>query len=133
MHDTAFETGKAFFEVYWKSSFSKILDIGAQNVNGTLRDVCPPGAQYIGVDVSEGEGVDLVLSDPYSFPFPDESFDCIISTSCFEHDTMFWLTFLECLRVIKREGFLYINAPLMEFIMPILMTAGDFIRTPEMP
>ena len=111
MHDTALELGKGFFDVYWQPSFTKILDVGSRNVNGTLRDVCPPQAQYIGIDVSEGDGVDIVLSDPHSFPFQDETFDCIVSTSCFEHDPMFWLTFLECLRVLKKEGFLYINAP----------------------
>ena len=111
MHDTAYETGKKFFELYWKPSFKKILDLGSQNINGTLRDFCPEGAEYLGVDMAEGEGVDLVLSDPYKFPFENESFDVIVSSSCFEHSTLFWLTFLECIRVLKRDGFLYINVP----------------------
>lgn len=111
MHDTAYETGKKFFELYWKPSFKKILDLGSQNINGTLRDFCPEGAEYLGIDMSEGEGVDFVLSDPYQFPFENESFDVIVSSSCFEHTTFFWVTFIECIRVLKREGFLYINAP----------------------
>jgi SAM-dependent methyltransferase len=45
------------------------------------------------------------------FPFPDESFDLIVSTSCFEHDPCFWMTFREMARVIKKGGYIYMNAP----------------------
>lgn len=34
-----------------------------------------------------------------------------MSTSCFEHDQMFWLTFAEMRRVLKPSGYIYINAP----------------------
>jgi hypothetical protein len=65
----------------------------------------------VGVDLVEGQGVDVVLTDPYSYPFPDKHFDCVVSTSCWEHDPMFWLTFLESCRVLSDRGFLYVNAP----------------------
>ena len=45
------------------------------------------------------------------FPFPDESFDLIVSTSCFEHDPCFWMTFREMGRIIKKGGYIYVNAP----------------------
>lgn len=40
-----------------------VLDVGARNVNGTLRDVVMPHKprMYIGIDIEDGPGVDLVL------------------------------------------------------------------------
>jgi hypothetical protein len=35
----------------------------------------------------------------------------IVTSSCFEHSEMFWLTFLEALRILKPKGLFYINAP----------------------
>jgi hypothetical protein len=35
----------------------------------------------------------------------------VVSTSCFEHDPMFWVTFLEILRVTKDGGHVYVNVP----------------------
>jgi SAM-dependent methyltransferase len=111
MHTTALDAGRLFFANYWRTEFRHLLDIGSYDVNGTLRSVAPESAQYMGIDLSPGPGVDLVLSDPYSYPFRDSSFDCIVSTSCFEHDDMFWLTFAEACRVLSSSGFIYINAP----------------------
>ena len=110
MHPSAFDLGRHLFQVHG-NSLGRVLDVGSMNVNGSLRDVCPPIAEYIGIDLEAGKGVDLVLQDPYIYPFPDGYFNMIVSTSCFEHDPMFWLTFLEMLRVIKEGGIIYINAP----------------------
>lgn len=88
-----------------------VLDIGAQDVNGSLRQFCPLNAKYVGVDFVNGVGVDVVLTDPYKLPFDDNSADAIVSSSCFEHSEMFWLLFLEAMRVLKPSGLLYLNAP----------------------
>lgn len=112
MHDTAYESGRHFFECYWRPDFTMILDIGAYDVNGTLRDFCPPGARYVGVDLEAGPSVDVVRKDPHDpLPFDDATFDAIVSSSCFEHDQMFWLSFLEMRRVLKPDGYIYLNAP----------------------
>jgi SAM-dependent methyltransferase len=103
--------GKRFFETYGRKPTSRILDIGSRDINGTLRPCAPPGSEYVGIDIEEGKGVDLVLRDPYSYPFPGKSFNFVIATSAFEHDKFFWMTFLECCRVLTDDGFLYINAP----------------------
>jgi SAM-dependent methyltransferase len=76
-----------------------------------MRDVAPSHAEYIGIDIAPGPGVDVVLQDPYRFPFEDSRFDAVVSTSCFEHDQMFWLTFLEMARVARGGGYIYLNAP----------------------
>ena len=111
MHETIYRIGGAFFGTYWRPESKRILDIGAYNVNGTLRDFCPKDAEYVGLDLGPGPGVDIVLDDPHTYPFPDGHFDAVVSSSCFEHDPMFWLTFGECCRVLSPTGALYINAP----------------------
>jgi SAM-dependent methyltransferase len=111
MHDTAMEAGKIFFETYAYQNQLRILDVGSQDVNGSLRSVAPKNAQYIGADMVQGRGVDVLLENPYTFPFDVDEFDLIVSSSCFEHTDMFWVTFLEMVRVTKPGGYIYINAP----------------------
>jgi SAM-dependent methyltransferase len=110
MHKTAMLHGRLFFESYVTAPAS-IVDIGAQDVNGSLRSVAPEGCTYTGVDFVTGRGVDVVISDAYSLPFEDETFDVAVTSSCFEHSEFFWLTFLEVLRVLKPHGLLYLNVP----------------------
>jgi len=111
MHPSIYDIGRKFFETYWSPTFTRVLEIGSQNVNGTLRDFQPTGSSWIGIDLNVGNGVDIVLKDPYSYPFADNQFDAIVSTSCYEHDPMFWLTFMESCRVLSDRGVMYINAP----------------------
>ena len=110
MHDTAYEIGRIFFRSYVRAG-DAVLDIGSMDVNGSLRDFRPEGSLYIGVDLSTGNGVNLVVRSNCQLPFADEVFDIVVATSCFEHDAMFWLTFLEVCRVLKRGGYVYLNAP----------------------
>jgi SAM-dependent methyltransferase len=112
MHDTALEYGRLFFKTYIDSEKSiKVLDLGFQDVNGSLRSVAPKKAEYIGVDFADGMGDDIKITEPYKLPFEDNFFDVAVSSSCFEHSEFFWLSFLELLRVLKLDGLLYINAP----------------------
>ncbi|WP_417768501.1 glycoside hydrolase family 99-like domain-containing protein [Stappia sp.] len=112
MHDTALDTGRLFFELYWRDTYKRILDVGSMNVNGTLRDVAPANCDYVGTDIAPGPAVDVITNTAEAgLPFADDSFDIVVSTSCFEHDQMFWQTFLELLRVVRPNGFVYINAP----------------------
>ena len=112
MHETAMEYGAAFFNTYLKNAKElTIVDIGSQDVNGSLRTVAPPNNKYIGVDFVEAKGVDVVITDLYSLPFEDESVDAVVSNSCFEHSEFFWLLFNEILRMLKPSGLLYLSAP----------------------
>lgn len=112
MHPSAMENGKRFFDTYARRmGAAKVVEIGSQNVNGSLRDVCPNSVEYVGIDFVHGNGVDLVLTDPYHFPLDDASVDIVVSSSCFEHSSMFWLTFNEVMRILKSRGLFYLNAP----------------------
>lgn len=113
MHESAMNYGKFFFQAYCTGDFTGkiIVDVGAQDVNGSLRQFSPEGATYVGVDFAKGSGVDIIINDPYSLPFEDESVDVIVCSSVFEHSDFFWLLYLECLRILKPSGLLYVNAP----------------------
>jgi len=104
--------GSMFFNTYvTRLNDAVVVDIGSQDVNGSLRQVCPSNARYIGVDFVAGKGVDMVLQDPYCLPFENESIDVVVSSSCFEHSEMFWLVFTEVLRILKPNGLFYLNVP----------------------
>ena len=112
MHDTAMDLGREFFKAYVRRDGNlKIVDIGAQDVNGSLRSVATPGNQYIGVDFAEGKGVDVIIQDPYTLPFEAGSVDVVVSSSCFEHSEFFWMLFTEIQRILKPSGLFYLNVP----------------------
>lgn len=125
MHLTALHNCQKFFDCYGQAITAMapdahVIEIGAQDVNGSLRSCCPSAFRYTGVDFVEGRGVDVVLQDPYVLPFPDASADVLLSSSCFEHAEMFWLSFMEILRVLRPGGLFYLNVP----------SNGEFHRWP---
>jgi SAM-dependent methyltransferase len=88
----------------------KVLDVGSQDVNGTLRPIFEErGIEYTGLDVVDGKNVDVVYSGP-ELPFDDNSFDAIVSNSCFEHDLRWWKTLEEIHRATKPGGMIIIGA-----------------------
>lgn len=121
MHISALKHGQLFFDTYLdRTASTTVVDLGAQDVNGSLRQCVPVECRYLGVDFVSGHGVDVVLDDPYRLPFPDASVDVVVSSSCFEHLEFFWLMFNEVLRVLTPNGLFYLNAP----------TNGDFHQYP---
>jgi SAM-dependent methyltransferase len=111
MHDTALMAGDAMAHIYGKPGLI-VLDIGGRDINGSLRKSFESrGMKYICVDMVEHPSVDIVVGPGEPFPFEDGSIDVIVSTSCFEHDPCFWLTFREMARVVKEGGYIYVNAP----------------------
>ena len=111
MHDTSLISGKAFAESYGIKE-GLVVDIGGRNVNGSLREFFEKGGmKYICLDMEADPSVDIVVPPCEKMPFDDSSVDLIVSTSCFEHDPCFWLTFKEMTRIIKPSGYIYINAP----------------------
>lgn len=112
MHPSAMANGARFFDTYVRHLPAPlVVDIGSQDVFGSLRTVAPPGARYVGVDMAPGKGVDVVIADPYVLPFETGSVDVVVSSSCVEHMEFFWLGYLEMMRVLSPRGVLYLNAP----------------------
>jgi SAM-dependent methyltransferase len=111
MHDTASYAGSKFAEAYGKENFT-VVDIGGLNVNGSLREFFESkGMKYICVDIEKHPSVDVVIQPGGKLPFDTGSIDLIVSTSCFEHDPCFWMTFKEMGRILKMGGHVYVNAP----------------------
>jgi SAM-dependent methyltransferase len=122
MHATSEQNAHRFFNtyVYQNKEPLTILEIGSYIGGFNIRSLNPDNSKYVGVDLREGPGVDVILTDPYVLPFEDNTFDYAISSSCFEHIDFFWLSYLEIMRVLKPSGVLYLNAP----------STGDFHRFP---
>ena len=115
MHDTSFENLDLFIRTYFPDTRDlKVIDVGSRSRTPEKiikwKDILSK-LEYIGVDLVDGDNVDVILKDPYSYPFEDESIDIIIANSIFEHSEFFWDLFLELLRILKPSGILYINAP----------------------
>jgi cephalosporin hydroxylase len=89
-----------------------VLDVGSYAVNGSYKPLFTErGCHYTGLDQSPGPNVDVVLKDPYRFPFPRNSFDVLISGQAFEHIPRFWETWSEMVRVLKPGGWIFLIAP----------------------
>ena len=58
------------------------------------------------------EGIDIQI-DVHSIPFDDNSIDCICAFELFEHCHNINLALNECLRVLKKNGKLYLSTPFL--------------------
>jgi ubiquinone/menaquinone biosynthesis C-methylase UbiE len=111
MHISAQINAQKFYTKYCTnlSKNAVVVDFGSYDINGTLKPIFEKHT-YIGIDMCPGPNVDIVCKNE-STPFKDESADIITSSSCFEHDEFYWITFLEMCRLIKTGGYIYIQAP----------------------
>lgn len=92
-----------------------IMDLGSLDVVGnyTYREIfnCPNWT-YTGVDMAEGNNVDIVLKNPYAWrEIKSNSVDVFISGQAFEHVEYVWILMLEVFRVLKPGGICCIIAP----------------------
>jgi len=83
-------------------SGKQILEVGSLNINGTVRDFFT-NSYYVGIDVAEGNGVDVVC-EGQNFDAPTDSFDVAISCECFEHNPHWVATFQNMYRMVRPGG-----------------------------
>jgi tetratricopeptide (TPR) repeat protein len=89
-----------------------VLDVGGMDVNGSYRAMFShPCVRYVATDMESGPGVDHVQVHPYKLPFPDGSFDVVLSGQTFEHCPRFWDLAVEMRRVLKQEGVMALICP----------------------
>lgn len=89
-------------EIYKKTDFIEVLEIGSYDVNGSIRPFFDK-SHYTGVDLIEGRGVDLV-ADGHLLDLEENQFDLVISCESFEHNPYWKETFLNMIRMTKRGG-----------------------------
>jgi SAM-dependent methyltransferase len=83
-----------------------IIEIGACEVNGSLRPILESHgpASYVGVDITEGIGVDVVCdAEQLLSRFSQESFDIVLSTELIEH-TRNWRRVLSNIKNLCAPG-----------------------------
>jgi len=85
-------------------SGKNILEIGSYDVNGSIRQYFT-SANYVGVDLTEGPGVDIVCEGD-KLSHPDENYELTVSCECFEHNPQWSETFVNMYRMTKPGGIL---------------------------
>jgi SAM-dependent methyltransferase len=87
-----------------------LLEIGSRNVTGTvMRDHFQSSVDYTGLDIHEGENVDVVADvHELSSHLPGDRYDAVFTISVFEHLAMPWQAVIEINRVMKPGGLLFI-------------------------
>ncbi len=94
MHLSSLDNMKKFRDRYlagMENTGLEIFDLGSMAIGGCYRSIFDAEKwTYTGVDLSEGENVDLVLSDPYSWSeIRSSSVDVFVSGQAFEHIEFF--------------------------------------------
>ncbi|MBC8395207.1 MAG: class I SAM-dependent methyltransferase [Bacteroidetes bacterium] len=80
----------------------KVLEVGSQDINGNnnhLYDNC----DVLRIDLGPGKNVDLVCNGA-DLDHADETYDAIVSTEAFEHDSRFDETLRNIVRMLKSGG-----------------------------
>ena len=90
----------------------RVIEVGAYDVNGSLRPVIESmkPEEYIGVDIEMGPGVDMIVKgEDLVKTFGKESFDLVIATELLEH-TKNWREVISNLKdICKKDGILLIT------------------------
>jgi SAM-dependent methyltransferase len=84
---------------------AKVLDVGSLNINGCVKEFTF-SCDYTGIDVGPGNNVDVVCPGQ-DFNDPEESYDMVCSSECFEHNPFWVETFRNMIRLCKSEGFVF--------------------------
>ena len=86
-----------------------IVEIGSLDINGTIRNMFGNGERvrkYIGLDIDNGPGVDVVAQGHKFLIESKNKFNMILSAECLEHNP-FWLeTIEESINNLSRPGVL---------------------------
>lgn len=91
---------------------AKIAEIGALNINGTIRCMMPPEGEYVGFDVAEGKNVDVVLK-PGEIPEEHRmKYDVVMSVSSFQfcpEEDIYMKEILDLMNPKSKLGFLFLT------------------------
>ncbi|MGD0826864.1 MAG: methyltransferase domain-containing protein [Desulfobaccales bacterium] len=89
----------------------KVLDVGCGGK--PYRSWFGPVSEYIGLDVSPGPAVDVLVAPDGAWPLPDEHFDGLLSTQVMQYVANLHLSLAEMERVLKRGGVAVLSLPFL--------------------
>jgi hypothetical protein len=85
-----------------------VLEIGSQDINGTVRDFFQPDANYLGLDLGIAKGVDWTIPGEL-VELPDQWARVCISTECFEHAATWAQILLNMIRITQENCLLILS------------------------
>jgi len=107
-HQQQLDFVKAVSRVY-PNNFknAKVLEVGSLDINGSVRQFFTD-CDYIGIDLGEGKGVDVVCQGQ-DYNAEDNTFDTCISCECFEHNPEWVATFANMWQMTKPGGLIVMS------------------------
>lgn len=93
---------------------ARVLDVGGRGLDSDrsyLPWFRPHCREYSIADICEGLGVTHVMPGPFELPFPDNTFDVVVSGQMLEHSANPFKSMAEMKRVCRVGGYLAIIAP----------------------
>ena len=84
------------------------VEIGSQDVNGSIREIVNASESYVGVDIELGKGVDFICPGEL-LELPDSWSEITISTECFEHAEAWQEILKNAIRMTKTDGMILIT------------------------
>jgi SAM-dependent methyltransferase len=102
-----FEQLKVLFPDHFSGKIN-VLEIGSQDINGTVRDFFQKGANYLGLDLGMAKGVDWTIPGEL-VELPDQWASICISTECFEHAATWEQILMNMIRITRTNGLLILS------------------------
>jgi hypothetical protein len=85
-----------------------ILEIGSQDINGSVRDFFEHETNYLGIDLGVAKGVDWTIPGEL-VELPDQWAKVCISTECFEHAAAWEKILMNMIRITQENGLLILS------------------------
>jgi SAM-dependent methyltransferase len=94
----------------------EVLDVGSRAIgegSATHRAaIVAHGWRYVGLDIEDGENVDLKASDGYDWEtIEDDSYDVVLCSQVLEHTPYPWRVTQEMARVLRPRGLAFLTSP----------------------
>lgn len=90
--------------------FARVVEFGAADVNGGVRDLFTHADLYVGVDVVDAAGVDVVVDAADWQPDDPASFDCVVCCETFEHTSRWVEMLVSAWSCLRAGGLLIVTA-----------------------
>ena len=92
------------------SSSNRILEVGSQNINGSIRDYFPNQNKknWVGLDIGKGLDVDFTIPGEL-IQLPNGWADISFSTECFEHAKSWKDIMLNIVRITRKNGLIILT------------------------